>query len=80
LPVRGGGRGIARAGEDVEECVALRVDFLAATRGEGFAEESLVLGEHAAAAVAELLEQPRRALDVGEEERDGAPRPLGHGT
>jgi hypothetical protein len=26
----------------------------------------------------EQSEQPRRSLDVGEEEGDGAPRPLGH--
>ncbi len=73
LTVRGRGGRVARAGEDVEEGVALRVDLLAAVRGERLAEEALVRLEHAAVAVAQLFQQLRRSLDVGEEEGDGAP-------
>jgi len=46
---------------------------------EGSAQEAPMLSEHLRIAIAELLEQPRRALDVGEEERDRATRKLPHG-
>ncbi len=60
------------AREGVEERVALRVDLRAALRAQVLAEEPAVLADDFAVVVAELLEQPRRALDVGEEERDRA--------
>jgi len=48
--------------------------------GERLAQETLVLGEHAAIAFSQLPEQARRALDVREEKGNGAPRPLGHSS
>ena len=60
------------ARERVEERVALRVDFRAALRAQVLAEEPPVLADDFAVVVTERLEQPRRALDVGEEERDRA--------
>ena len=60
------------AREGVEERVALRVDFRAALCAQVLAEEPAVLADDFAVVVTELLEQPRRALDVGEEERDRA--------
>ena len=47
---------------------------------EGVAQHAAVLGQHVGVAIAELLEQLRRALDVGEEERDGAGREVAHGS
>jgi hypothetical protein len=67
-----GGRGVAGAGEDVEEGVALSVDLLAAVAGERLAHEPLVLGEHGGVALAQLLDESGGAVDVGEEKRDGA--------
>jgi hypothetical protein len=46
---------------------------------EGSAQEAPMLSEHLRIAIAELFEQPRRALDVGEEERDRAAWKLPHG-
>jgi hypothetical protein len=37
-----------------------------------------VLGKYVGIASSELVEKSRRALDVGEEERDGAGRQLSH--
>ena len=64
--------------EGDEEGVALRVDLDAAVGRERLAQRAPVLGERFAVRVrAELPEQARRALDVGEEERDRAGRELG---
>jgi hypothetical protein len=40
------------------------------------AQRSTVIGEHVRVLVAELLQQPRRASNVREQERDGAGRKL----
>jgi hypothetical protein len=37
-----------------------------------------VLGQHPRVPVAQLFEQPRRSLDIREEERDGPSRELSH--
>ncbi len=74
LRVGGRGDGVAGAGEGVEERVALRVHLAAAVRREGLAEEAAVVGEQVAVARAELLQQARRALDVGEQHRHRARR------
>ena len=70
------GVGCALGGrEGDEEGVALRVDLDAAVGRERLAQRAPVLGERLAVRVrAELPEQARRALDVGEEERDRAGR------
>jgi hypothetical protein len=56
------------AREGYEERVALGVDLDAVVPRESVAEHPAVLGEDVRVAVTELLEQARRALDVGEEE------------
>ena len=72
LGVDGRGDGVARAREREEEGVALRVDLDAAVLREALAHQPPVVGEDVGVAVAELLQQARRALDVGEDEGDGA--------
>jgi len=61
-----------------EERVALGIDLLAAVRRKRIAKELLMLGEDSAVAVAEALQQLRRSLDVGEEERRRSGHLLGH--
>ena len=68
---RGGNR-VPGTLEAVEERVALGVDLLASPRTERVADQAAVLGERIGVSVAELLEQLGRALDVGEDEGDGA--------
>ncbi len=76
----GGANGIAGASERVEERVALRVDLRAAVRGERLADDPPVIARHVGVRVPELLEQPGRALDVGEHEGDGSGRQRRHGA
>ena len=73
-----GGRG--REGE--EEGVALRVDLDPALGGARVADHAAVLGERLRVGLgAELVQELRRALDVGEEEGDGAGRKVvAHGV
>ena len=79
LTLRRSGQRLDRIGKRVQERVSLRVDLDAAVRGEGAAQEPAVLGERLdIAGLAELLDQPRRALDVGEQEGDNSARKLGH--
>ena len=69
---------VRRLPEGDEECVALRVDLDAPVPREGSAEYATMLGKQAGIAGAVLLQQPRRALDVREEERDRALRQRSH--
>ena len=78
LSLDGGEHRILRACKRDEEGVALRVDLVAAVRRERGAKQPSVVGEHVGVAVAKLLDEPRRALDVGEEEGDGSGRQLPH--
>ena len=80
LRVDGGADGILHAAGRGEEGVALRVDLRAVVLGQGGADDPLVVGERRPVLVAQLLEHARRALDVGEQEGDGAGRPLGGTT
>src|SRR6476620_6897864 len=57
-----------------EECVSLGVDLDAAVRRKGLAKQEPMGLERLAVAVAEGLQQPSGAFDVGEEKRDGARR------
>ena len=68
------GHGVPRSRERVEEGVALRVDLRAALFAELVSEEPAVVADDLAVGVTELLEQPGRALDIGEQKRD---RPAG---
>ena len=62
-----------RRREGEEEGVALRVHLDPALGGARLPDHAPVLGERLRVALgAELVQQPRRALDVGEEEGDGA--------
>ena len=65
---------VLRPPEGDEEGVPLRVNLPTPVRLEGRAQNPLVLGQHLPVVAGQLLEQLRRALDVGEEERDGARR------
>ena len=73
----GGGRGERpRSGrEGKEEGITLRIHLDPALSRAGRANDPAVLGEHICVALrAERVQEPRRALDVGEEERDSAGR------
>ena len=74
---RGSCRG-ARVGKGDEERVALRVDFDSPLAGARGPQDPPVLGERLHVARAQVLEKPRRAFDVREEERDGAGGKLTH--
>ncbi|MDQ2983697.1 MAG: hypothetical protein M3R70_07210 [Actinomycetota bacterium] len=65
--------------EDGEERIALSVDLLPPGRRERIAHQAVVGREHLPVALAPKgLQQPRRPLDVAEEEGDGAGRELRH--
>jgi hypothetical protein len=66
--------GIRGAVEGGEVRVALRVDDLAAAGGTGNFDQATVLGPNVAIPDSEGSHEVRRALDVGEEEGDGATR------
>ena len=72
------GDGVPRARERVEEGVPLCVDLCAALVAEMLPQEPAVVADDVAVGVPELLEQPRRALDIGEEKRDRAAREHTH--
>ena len=72
LAVGGGGERVRCARERDEERVALRVHLDAAVPRERLAQDAPVLGQQVRVPVAVLVQQPRRAFDVREEERDGA--------
>ena len=79
VATRGGGcHRVGRASEGDEERIALRVDLDARVPLEYVAECTPVLCEQIGVPGAVLVEQARRPLDVGEEERDRAPRQLAH--
>ena len=67
---------VRRLGKDRKEVVSLAVDLLTAVAFERHAQEAPVLGKHLGVALAQRLEQPRRALDVREEERKSPGREL----
>ncbi|HYY04761.1 MAG TPA: hypothetical protein VE736_12815 [Gaiellaceae bacterium] len=73
-----GGNCFLRAGEDIEERVALCIHFNAVVRAKRGSQKTAVLGEHLGVPIAQFVEQPRRAFDVGEKESDRAGRQLGH--
>ena len=76
---RGGGRNCVRGpSERDEEGISLRVDLDPAVLVDRLADDAMVPGQDVRVLVAELMEQLRRALDVGEEEGDGSGRQLSH--
>ena len=70
--------GVSGGPEDREERVTLGAD-LGAAAGTGDPDELVVPREQRAVVGPELLDEPRRALDVGEQEGGGPGRQLGHG-
>ena len=67
-----GEEALARARERIEERVTLGVDLVPARLLKDLAQEPPVVGHDLPVFVAELLQKPRRALDVGEQKGDGA--------
>ena len=63
---------VSCAAEGDEERVPLRIDDAATVAPEHVLEQALMLTKDVVVAAAKLLEQGRRPLDVGEEERDCA--------
>ena len=78
LAVRRGGDGVRRAGEGDEERVTLRVDFDALVVDEHRAESPPMLVQRLSVVVSELVQQPRRALHVREQQRHDAGRESAH--
>jgi hypothetical protein len=77
----GGSDRTRRRREGEEERVPLCVYLDAAPSRTGFADETAVLDQRLVVGLrSQLVQQPRRALDVGEEECDGAGRELGAHT
>ena len=70
---------VPRARERVEERVALGVDLGPALLAEVLPQQLPVIADDVTVGVSELLEQSRRAFDVGEEKGDGAARERSHG-
>jgi hypothetical protein len=77
LRIRGSRHCIGGAAKCHEESVALGVDLDPVTQLPRFAQHTPVLGKHLGIPVTQLREQPRRPLDVGEQERHGPGRELG---
>lgn len=80
LPGDGCRDSLPRVVEGDEERVALRRDLVSVVRGPRLAQQPVVLVEDAVVVVAEVLQEPRRRLDIGEQEGDGAAgrRSVGH--
>jgi hypothetical protein len=75
LRVAGSGKRARRRRKHDEERVALRVDLDTVLLLVRLAHDPAVLVERSGIPLsAELVQQPRRALDVGEEKGDGAAR------
>jgi hypothetical protein len=73
-----GGRNRSRRGREAEEeRVPLRIDLDAVVAGAGRSDQATMLGQCFRIPLgAELVEQPRRALNVGEEEGDRSRREI----
>jgi hypothetical protein len=63
---------VGRLRKRYEECVSLRLHLDAPVASELLAQRATVICQHVSVLVAELLEKPRRAFDVREQERDRA--------
>jgi hypothetical protein len=73
LPADGGSNGIAGRPERREQRVALRPDLVTAVTCERVPQQAEVLGQHRGVLLGpDVAQQPRGALDVGEEEGDRA--------
>ena len=70
----GGGDRVGDARERDEERIALRVHLDATALGHRCAQCTPVVSEHLDVTIAELVQQPGRAFDVSEEQRDSPGR------
>jgi hypothetical protein len=71
LRLDGSEHGVPGARESHKKGVPLSVDLVTVMGGECCPQEALVVGEHERVAIAQLLHQARRPLNVREEKRDG---------
>jgi hypothetical protein len=78
LPVGSRSKCIRGPREGDEERISLRIDLDAAMPAEAFAQRLPMLAERIGVGIAELVQKPSRALDVGEEKGDCAGGQLGH--
>jgi hypothetical protein len=78
LRVGCGGDRVVGTGESDEEAVALNVDLVSVVLRHRVADQCVVTTQNLPVAVTEHLQQPRRSLDVGEEQRYRPGRELGH--
>src|SRR5580704_13224211 len=69
---------LRRAAERDEEPIPLHVHLMTAMRGDGRADQPPVLGQNLRIPVPQRLDQPRRALDIAEQERDQPTREPAH--
>jgi len=76
LPGHRGSDRVTRAREGHEERVPLSADLPSVVLVEGHPKYTLMLGQDVGVAIAQPRQQPRRALDVREQEGDGAAREL----
>jgi hypothetical protein len=76
LRIGRGGHSIGRTRKGDEERVALRVDLDTLVAQPCRSQRTAVLGKHFRIPIAQLPEQPRRTLDVREEERHRPGREL----
>ena len=75
---RRGGKCVGCLGKRDEERITLRVHLNTSMADECLTQRAPVLGERLGIAIAQLVEQPRRPLDVREEEGHGPGGQLGH--
>ena len=73
-----GGKRVRGSCEGDEERVPLRVHLDATVLLEAFTQRPSMLAERVRVRISELMEQPGRPLDVGEEKGDSAGGQLGH--
>ena len=62
--------GLLCPGEGNEEGVSLRINLMTAMAGDRGADQAAVLGQDLRVAPSQRLDQPRRTLDIGEQEGD----------
>src|SRR5207302_9764074 len=72
------GAGIERAVEDDKVRIALGTELVAVIRLQRLPLDGVMRQQHLGIAIAELLDQPRRSLDITEIEGDGAGRQVAH--
>ena len=78
LSVAGGGDRVRCARERDEERVALRVHLDAAVPRKRLPQHTAMLAQQCRVPFAMLVQQPRQALDIGEEERHGSAGKIAH--